>query len=65
MKRIAITIDDEVAELLNRYCGKYRIKSAVICMAIKYFFKGGDNDLADEEIQQMLKKYTSKEVIQE
>ena len=58
--RTTVYLDDAAVELLNRYCGQHHIKSAVICMAIKYFFSGGKDDLTDEEIQHGLREVLTK-----
>ena len=64
MRRICISIDDATAELLEMYCNKHRIRSAVICAIIKQFFKGGsDNDLTKEPqvLKELLTKIINKE----
>jgi len=59
--RTTITLDNEAAELLAKYSGKYKIKSILVNLAIKYYLGGEHETVTDREMMAIGKAIMQKE----
>jgi len=57
---IHIRLDEETKALLDKFCGKQKIRSATVCFAVKRFLKEGGDTLGEERFKRML-TYKAKE----